>query len=243
MIRIKMRALLFAIGLLCFCNHLQSSDVLLFQNPTTANNSITDTLFMEFNKMIIGERLSLPEYSNECSMYMEITPKHLLVLTTNPILFSEQLWGENSFQTICDLYSYMHIERDDFHSIQDEAPYLVTLNSSETKVIYIMNLPDTTYSIMNAVIRDSRFTIGNVHCGDTITRLDYVIPLSLIHRDYHCITMLYPMFLTTAGQQRRHIYSSSFFTFSGGADAITYWIKNGIITKIQVGSIWQFIED
>lgn len=239
-----MRALLFAIGLLCFCNHLQSSDVLLFQNPTTANNSITDTLFMEFNKMIIGERLSLPtEYSNECSLYMEITPKHLLVLTTNPILFSEQLWGENSFQTICDLYSYMHIERDDFHSIQDEAPYLVTLNSSNTKVIYIMNLPDTTYSIMNAVIRDSRFTIGNVHCGDTITRLDYVIPLSLIHRDYHCITMLYPMFLTTAGQQRRHIYSSSFFTFSGSADAITYWIKNGIITKIQVGSIWQFIED
>ena len=239
-----MKTLFFAIGLLCFCNCLLSSNALLCQEPITTDNSAIDTLFMDFNKMIIGKRLFLPsKYSNECSMYMELSPKHLLVLTTNPILFSEQLWGENSFQTICELYSYMHIERDNFHSTQDEAPYLATLSSPNTKITYIMNLPDTTYSIMSAVIRDNSFAIGNVHCGDTITRLDYIIPLNIIHHEYHCITMLYPMFLTTAEQQRRHINSSSFFTFSGGADAITYWIKNGIIIKIQVGSIWQFIED
>ena len=198
-----------------------------------------DTIYLEFNDFIIGRKVMTKETNYDRNfLYMEIDTAHLLVLTDSPLLFNQSLFGKKSFQDIEKLYSNMHIERDDYYSLQDDAPYLVTLSSLQTKVEYIMDLPDTTYSLMDAIIGDRSFSVGNIYCGDSVDMLNHILPQNVTCHNYDRITMLYPLFLTKEEQQKRHIKSFEMFSIPGGADAITFWITNGVISKIQIGSIW-----
>lgn len=198
-----------------------------------------DTIYMGSNDFIVGRKVFVTETNYDRNfLYMEIDTVHLLVLTDSPLLFNQILLGKKSFQDIENLYSNMHIERDDYYSLQDEAPYLVTLSSFQTKVEYIMDLPDTTYSMMDAIIGDRSFSVGNIHCKDSVSVLYHILPQDVIDHKYERITMLYPLFVTIEEQQKRHIKSFEMFSIPGGADAITFWITDGVISKIQIGSIW-----